>query len=407
MESVTTSGARRRLAALLAAAGLLVSVAGPSAATPLPPPVGPTPNLAAVAIKLVPVATGLNRPVFVTPAPDGSGRLFIVEQSGKIKILASGSVLGTAFLNETRAGPATGEQGLLGLAFHPDFATNRRLFINYTNDDGNSVIREYRASGSNPNVVDPASTRVILRQHQPYVNHNGGMLAFSKGGYLFIGFGDGGGSGDPANRAQRLDTLLGKILRIDVDGTTATKNYRIPPSNPYVGRSGRNEIWQRGLRNPWRFTFDRDTWDLWIGDVGQGEWEEIDRVRQTSSGPGKAVNWGWDVLEGSHCYSPPSGCNTSGKKYPLLDYSHAAGRCSVTGGYVYRGSAIPGLVGRYLFADYCSGEIWSVGANASRPASKTLLLDMPFRISSFGQDDAGELYVLDHNNGRVLRIEPA
>ena len=383
------------LRGLAAAAGLLLVGAGlPAAAA-----AGPSATPIALAVR----ATGLSNPVFVTSAPDGSGRLFIVEQGGKIKILKNGAVLPTPFLTVTYAVMGGSEQGLLGLAFHPSYKTNGKFYVDYTNADGTSVVREYQRSATNPDLADPTKTRVILRQAQPYANHNGGMLAFSKGGYLFIGFGDGGSAGDPGNRAQNLGTWLGKILRIDVNGTTSTHNYRVPSSNPFVGRTGLDEIWQYGVRNPWRFSFDRATGSLWIGDVGQGRYEEVDRAVYTSSGPGRGWNWGWRVMEGSHCFNPSTGCNTSGKALPLLDYDHSAGRCAVTGGYVYRGSAIPALVGAYLFGDFCSGEIWAVDAGAGRPAAKTLKLATGFPISSFGEDQSGELYVVDYG-GRVLQV---
>jgi glucose/arabinose dehydrogenase len=358
-------------------------------------------------IKLTLRASGLTKPVFVTSARDGSGRLFIVEQTGRIKIYKNGHVLGTPFLNIAGTVSGGNEQGLLGLAFHPNFKTNRKLYVNFTNLNGTTVVREYRVSTSNPNVVDPSTKRLILKVSQPYENHNGGMLAFGPDGFLYIGMGDGGGTGDPGARAQNTGTLLGKMLRIDVNGTTATHNYRIPASNPFVGVAGADEIWQLGLRNPWRWSFDRSSHDLWIGDVGQGAWEEIDHAPQTGSGAGRGVNWGWDVLEGTHCYPPSvSTCNTSGKTMPLLEYDHGGGRCAVTGGYVYRGTAIPLLVGGYVFGDYCSGEIWVVAANASAPATKTLLLDTNLLISSFGENASGELLVTDLG-GRLYRIDRA
>jgi glucose/arabinose dehydrogenase len=375
-------------ALLLLAAGLPATVSAGPSATPI-----------ALAVR----ATGLTNPVFVTSAPDGSGRLFIVEQGGRIKILKNGSVLPTPFLTVSYAVMGGSEQGLLGLAFHPSYKTNGKFYVDYTNADGTSVVREYQRSATNPDLADPTKTRVILRQSQPYANHNGGMLAFGKGGYLFIGFGDGGSGGDPGNRAQNLGTWLGKILRIDVNGTTSTHNYRVPSSNPFVGRTGLDEIWQYGLRNPWRFSFDRANGNLWIGDVGQARYEEVDRAIKTVNGPGRGINWGWRVMEGSHCYSPSTGCNTSGKTLPLLDYDHSSGRCAVTGGYVYRGSAIPALVGAYLFGDFCSGEIWAVDAGAARPAAKTLKLATGFPISSFGEGASGELYVVDYS-GRILQV---
>jgi glucose/arabinose dehydrogenase len=404
---------RRRASALALATSLLAWQVASSRAAPadtLPDVAGAARAVAAAPsdarIKLTLRASGLTKPVFVTSAHDGSGRLFIVEQTGRIKIY-DGHVHATPFLNLAGKVTTGGEQGLLGLAFHPNFKTNRKLYVNFTNLNGTTVIREYRVSASNPNVVDPSTKRLILKIYQPYANHNGGMLAFGPDGYLYIGMGDGGSAGDPGGRAQSTATLLGKLLRIDVNGTSGTRHYRIPTSNPFVGVTGLDEIWQVGLRNPWRWSFDRSTHDLWIGDVGQGDWEEVDHARRTSSGAGRGVNWGWDVLEGTHCYPPSvSTCNTAGKTMPLLEYDHGGGRCAVTGGYVYRGSAIPALVGGYVFGDYCSGEIWVVAANAAAPATKTLLLDTNLLISSFGENASGELLVTDLG-GRLYRIDPA
>ena len=339
--------ALRRIAALAMAAAFLAATA--------------TPSLGAVSgakIKVALRASGLSKPVFVTSARDGTGRLFIVEQTGKIRIYLNGAVLATPFLSIGSQVSKGYEQGLLGLAFHPSYKSNRKLYVNFTDVNGNTVIREYRASSTNRNVVATSTARTILKVTQPYANHNGGMLAFGPDGYLYIGLGDGGSGGDPGNRAQNVNTLLGKILRINVNSTTSTTNYTSPSSNPYVGRTGRNEIWQIGLRNPWRFSFDRANGNLWIGDVGQGSWEEIDRAVRTSSGAGRGVNWGWRVLEGFHCYNPSTGCSTTGKTRPVLEFDHGGGRCSVTGGYVYRGKLVPALVGGYVFADFCSGEIW-------------------------------------------------
>jgi glucose/arabinose dehydrogenase len=358
-------------------------------------------------IRLTLRASGLSQPVFVTSAHDGTGRIFIVEQTGRIRILKNGRVLSTPFLNLASKVSGGSEQGLLGLAFHPSFRTNRKLYVNYTNLAGDTVIREYRASSTNPNVVNTATGRTLLTIDQPYANHNGGMLAFGPDGYLYIGMGDGGGAGDPGDRAQNTGSLLGKMLRIGVNTTSPGLPYHIPATNPFVGVAGRDEIWQLGLRNPWRWSFDRATGALWIGDVGQDSWEEIDRAFRTSSGAGRRANWGWNILEGTHCYPPSvSSCDTSGKAGPLLEYDHGNGRCAVTGGYVYRGSAIPALVGGYVFGDYCSGEIWVVAANAAAPATKTLLLDTSLAISSFGENASGELFVTDLG-GRLYRVDPA
>jgi glucose/arabinose dehydrogenase len=348
---------------------------------------------------------GLTSPVFITSAHDGTNRLFIVEQPGRIKVLKpDGTIRSTPFL-DIRGSTSDGfEQGLLGLAFHPSFETNRRLYVYFTNSNWDIIVREYRTSATNTNVVDMSTKRKILEINHPGEdNHNGGMLAFGPDGYLYIGTGDGGGGGDPDNSAQNKESLLGKMLRIDVNGRTGSKPYGIPSSNPYVGMPGRNEIWQIGLRNPWRWSFDRANGNLWIADVGQEVSEEVDRATNTASGPGRGINWGWRVLEGFNCYNPPTGCNTSGKTMPLLEYGHGGGRCSVTGGYVYRGTAIPALVGGYVFADFCSGEIWVTDASASSPAAKSLLLDTGLSIASFGETLSGELYVVNRG-GSVYQI---
>jgi glucose/arabinose dehydrogenase len=365
----------------------------------------PAASRAAPAIQLQLVTGGLSDPVFVTSAPDGSGRLFIVEQTGKIRIWKGGTLLSRPFLDVGPSISHGSEQGLLGLAFHPGYKTNHKLYINYTRTNGDTVISEYRSSSTDPDFVDWRTGRVIMKVTQPYANHNGGMLAFGRDGFLYIGLGDGGSGGDPGNRAQSLTTLLGKILRIDVNGTTSTKAYRIPSTNPFVGRAGLDEIWSYGLRNPWRFSFDRVTGNMWIGDVGQSSWEEVDRSTYNSTyrSAGRGLNWGWRVMEGRHCYSPSVGCNTSGKVLPPVEYSHAGGRCAVTGGYAYRGTAIPLLVGAYVFGDYCSGEIWLTTATSTARAPMTLLLDTDLLVSSFGEDQAGELYVCDRN-GSVYRI---
>jgi glucose/arabinose dehydrogenase len=382
---------RSPLARPAASPGTHTSHKAPSVAAALP------------AIKLTPMATGLSQPVFVTESPDATGRLFIVQKTGQIVIYANGAVRSTPFFDIHTSVSQDSEQGLLGLAFSPTFATDRKLYVNYTNLKGNSVVSEYKASSTNPNVVDKSTGRVILTIAQPYANHNGGNLAFGKDGDLYLGFGDGGSYGDPENRAQDVTTLLGKLLRIDVRGSTATTNYLVPSTNPFVGKAGRDEIWEYGLRNPWRFSFDRATGDLWIGDVGQARYEEVDHGTNKSNGPGRGLNWGWKVMEGLHCYTPLTGCATAGKALPLTEYKHRNGRCAITGGYVYRGSALPGLVGTYLFGDYCTGEIMAIDPTVARPAPITFLLAGGFPLSSFGQDKAGELYVCDLG-GTVYKI---
>jgi glucose/arabinose dehydrogenase len=399
----------RRAGLAVATSALLLSMLPASAAAGIgPAPItdggGPSAPTSST-IRLVKVAD-VAKPVLVTSPADGTDRQFIVSKAGRIRVIENGTLLSASFLDISRSVSTGSEQGLLGLAFHPSYSTNRKFYVNYTDTNGNTVIREYKASSSNRNVVESGSGRTILRINQPYSNHNGGMLAFGRDGYLYIGTGDGGSAGDPGNRAQSIDSLLGKMLRININGTTSTRAYRIPSSNPYVGRTGRDEIWQRGLRNPWRFSFDRSSGSLWIGDVGQNRYEEVDRAIRTTSGPGKGVNWGWRVMEGRHCYKPSRGCNTSGKTKPLVEYSHSSnGRCAVTGGYVYRGSAIPALKGWYVYGDYCSGEVWAVAAGASSPATPVRLLGAGSGrlISGFGEDASGRLYLCDLN-GAVYRI---
>ncbi len=376
---------RIAVVAAMTIAASLPSAAAPSAVAasraPVPlaggavSPAAPT----SATVKLTVVTGAVTKPVLVTSAKDGTNRLFIVEKIGRIRIVEGGALLATAFLDIRTAVSNGGEQGLLGLAFHPGFRTNRKFYVNYTDRAGTTVVREYLASATNPDRVESGSGRTIIRIAQPYPNHNGGMIAFGRDGFLYIGMGDGGSAGDPGNRAQNTSNLLGKMLRINVNGSTSTRGYLIPSSNPYVGRAGRDEIWQRGFRNPWRFSFDRATGDLWIGDVGQARYEEVDRAFQRSTGPGRAINWGWRVMEGFHCYRPASGCSTAGRKTPLLEYSHASsGRCAITGGYVYRGAAIPALAGWYVYGDYCSGEVWAVPSTAtSRPAPVRLLGQAP------------------------------
>jgi len=341
-------------------------------------------------LRLEPVVEDLAQPVLVTHAGDGSGRLFVVEQTGRILIVDRGDLLENPFLDIRDGVGAGGERGLLGLAFHPAYADNRRYFVHYTRaEDGASVVAEFRVS-RDPNRSRPAG-RALLTVEQPFANHNGGMIAFGPDGFLYIALGDGGSSGDPGNRAQDPDVLLGKILRIDVDGR---RPYAIPEDNPFAAGGGRPEIYALGLRNPWRFSFDRKTGRLFAGDVGQGRIEEIDAIR-------RGRNYGWRILEGSRCFEPPEDCERRGLKLPRAEYGHGRGRCAVTGGYFYRGAEVPALKGTYVFGDYCSGEIFGL-----RKGARSLLLDTDLLISSFGEDEAGELFVVDHG-GAVYRIEAA
>ncbi|MBN1248125.1 MAG: PQQ-dependent sugar dehydrogenase, partial [Anaerolineae bacterium] len=347
------------------------------------------------------VATGLSQPVQVTHAGDGSGRLFVVEQTGTIRIVKDGIVLPDPFLDIRSKTTSSGEQGLLGLAFHPDYRDNGRFFINYTRtSDGATIIAEVRASPTDPDRADPNSETPILQIDQPAGNHNGGQVLFGPDGYLYIGMGDGGGGGDPYENAQNPGTLLGSLLRIDVDTGTP---YAVPPDNPYVGIAGRDEIWTIGLRNPWRFSFDRATGDLYIGDVGQNLWEEISFLAAGSPG---GVNFGWDCLEGSHQYEWDTACAAATLTPPIAEYSHTEGR-SVTGGFVYRGTLYPALVGRYFYADYVNGKIWSLLETSPGVFSAPELeLDTSLLISAFGEDEQGELYVVDRG-GTIRQLADA
>ncbi|MFL5440186.1 MAG: PQQ-dependent sugar dehydrogenase, partial [Myxococcales bacterium] len=357
------------------------------------------------------VASGFTAPLLVTSPRDGTGRLFVVEQAGDIRIVKGGAVLPTPFLDLRGRISSGGERGLLGLAFHPNFATHPYVYVNFTNPNGHTAINRYTV-GADKDVAIFSSGVRILTIAQPYPNHNGGNLAFGPDGYLYIGMGDGGSSGDPQNRAQNLGSYLGKMLRIDVDHTTSTRKYRSPATNPYVGKAGLDEIWSRGLRNPWRWSFDRVTGQLWIGDVGQGRWEEIDRSSKVGTTPaGRAANYGWPILEGRACYRRASGCSSSGKVAPVVVYPHTApgtANCSVTGGFAYHGSAYPALAGGYVFGDFCSGRIWLISTRALGPLTPTLVRDATavphLAISSFGEDDAGELYLSDLAGGGIYRI---
>lgn len=365
-------------------------------------------------ITTVRVASGLTRPIGVFHAPGDTSRIFIIEKQGFIRILENGVLLPAPFLDVdaiTGGGTSTSsEQGLLGLAFHPDYANNGLFYIDHTNNAGSTVIAEYQVSG-NPNVANAASRRELLTIAQPFTNHNGGWIDFGPDGFLYISMGDGGSAGDPGNRAQNTTVLLGKLLRIDVDGNNSSNGqYGIPPSNPFVGTAGADEIWAYGLRNPWRNSFDRQTGDLWIADVGQGTWEEINVQPANSTG---GENYGWRCYEGNAAYNT-TGCGpASNYVFPIHVYSHANG-CSITGGYVYRGCKMPENHGAYFFADYCSNIIWSLRYNG------TIGYDLTNRttelapggglsitsITSFGEDANGEIYICDQNGGEVFKIVP-
>lgn len=375
-------------------------------------------------IILVPLIDGLERPVYVTHAGDGSERLFVVEQAGRIRVYQDGSLLPIPFLDITGRvrSPGSGggnEEGLLNVAFPPDYANKKYFYVYYTNRDGDNQVSRFRLQSGQIGIADPTSEELILLlEHPGQSNHNGGQLAFGPDGYLYIGVGDGGGGGDPSGNGQNLGTLLGKILRIDVeaaraqstylscgdviDSSASGRPYQVPPDNPFTSTSdARPEIWAFGLRNPWRFSFDRLTHDLYIGDVGQNAIEEIDF--QPAAGRG-GENYGWNILEGTRCYKPSTGCvPPPGYVPPVAEYTHEAG-CSVTGGVVYRGAAFPDLQGIYFYADFCSGRIWGLRNDNGWQSQELLPSDRG--ISSFGEDEAGNVYLVDMYSGEVLRLEP-
>lgn len=362
-----------------------------------PPPItgGPIP-----ALVLTPVVSGLTSPVDLQFPNDGTGRMFVVQQRGSIRIVANGTVASAPFLDITAKVNFGGEMGLLGLAFHPQFTQNHLFYIHYDRSIAGqiqSVIAEYQVSATDPNQGDPASERILLTVDQPFGNHKGGQIVFGPDGFLYIGFGDGGSGGDPMGNGQNLQTLLGKMLRIDVNSQNGGKQYAIPPSNPFANGGGLPEIWAYGLRNPWRFSFERAGTRMFVGDVGQDKFEEVDILEA-----GK--NYGWNVMEGLHCYNPSSGCTMTGLTMPIVEYPHTDGE-AVMGGFVYRGTAISGLSGTYIFGDYVSGTMWKLVESPPGTWTRTTVLSTGRNISSFGQDTAGELYVVDYS-GSVLKLTP-
>lgn len=347
-------------------------------------------------------ARGFNRPLYLTHAGDGSGRLFILEQTGKIWIIQEGVVNQRPFLDLSNlitatANSAYSEQGLLGLAFDPEFAANGRFFLNYTDRGGATVVARYQVSAGDPDIADAESGEIIFKLQQPFANHNGGHIEFGPDAYLYISLGDGGSANDPLGAGQNRRLLLGSIIRIDVHGA---QPYAIPPDNPFVGEAAAlDEIWAYGLRNVWRFSFDRATGDMYLADVGQNRLEEVNFQRSDSAG---GENYGWNVWEGSNLFA---GGQASGHVPPVFEYAHSLG-CSVTGGYVYRGSAIPQLQAVYLLGDYCTGRVWGLYRDADMNWQSLELANTGWAISSFGEDEAGEIYVLDYA-GAIYRIDPA
>ena len=396
---------RRHLTVLLAAALALTVVPATATAAPARPSApAATPPAALVArqvnVKLI--TGGLSSPAGVVNAGDGTGRLFVIQQGGTVRVVKDNVLLSGNFLDIRGVSgglQSGGEQGLLGLAFHPSFETNRKLFAYFNNGAGNIVLAEFTANAAGTGVAVGTFDPLLTISHPTFSNHNGGQLAFGPDGYLYVFVGDGGGGGDPNNRSQDVNSLLGKVLRI---APNLNGGYTSPGSNPYVGKTGHDSIWDLGLRNPWRASFDRANGNLWIADVGQDVYEEVNR--ESASSPG-GVNYGWRCREGKHWYST-SGCDTHAPwPYvdPLVEYAHSAGNCSVTGGYVYRGSIQRDLAGHYVFGDYCSGMIWSVSSAASS-SSIVYQRDTNLYITSFGEGENGELYLTDQGGGRLYRV---
>jgi glucose/arabinose dehydrogenase len=379
---------RRGIAGLPAV--ILLAGCSPSESSHLTPP----PPLSGT-LSVEPVVSGLDLPLDLT-VPTGDQRLFIVEKTGRIRIVKDGALLSAPFLDLSDSVSNGSEQGLLSMAFHPRYAANGFFYVDYTDRSGNTRVVRYTVSASNPDVADPSSAHLILAVTQPFPNHNGGLLVFGLDHMLYIGLGDGGSAGDPQGNGQNLGTLLGKILRIDVDGGDP---YAIPSDNPFAGRAGaRGEIWAYGLRNPWRFSIDSALGRLYIADVGQDMWEEVDVASATQGGQ----NYGWNIMEGMHCYNASS-CTEQGLARPVLEYSHAEG-CSITGGFVYRGARVPGVVGRYFYSDFCSGFLRSFMYDGSTVSEETTwdVGDLG-HVQSFGEDANGELYILSAN-GTVYRF---
>ena len=343
-----------------------------------------------------PVASGFTKPVDLADPNDGSGRLLILEQDGVIRIIENGAILDSPFLDITAQVGSTGsEQGLLGIALDPDYAVNGTFYLNYTMPNGATVVSRFQRAADGVH-ADPNSEQKLMVVEQPFANHNGGNLEFGPDGMLWIGLGDGGSGGDPNGNGQNPNQVLGKMLRIDVRGKDT---YTIPADNPFANGGGSQEVWAIGLRNPWRYSFDRLTGDFYIADVGQNQYEEVDFLPAGSPG---GANFGWNYREGMHEYkgNPPDGLSLTD---PIFEYDHGQG-CSITGGYVYRGSQLPEFYGIYLVGDYCTGNIWGLLRDANGNWGSQLLWQVPVNISSFGQDTAGELYLLGHADGAVYRL---
>ena len=387
-----------RIAVVTIAALFLASCGGGSSSpspNPTPTPSGPPPMLA-----LNLVVSGLSSPLDLESPDDGSGRLFVVEQGGRIKIIQNSNVLSPAFLDISSKITTGGEMGLLGVTFHPNFSSSRKFYVNYVRTLAGqiqSVIAEYSVATPTSNQTDASTERILLTVNQVgnFNNHKAGELAFGADGFLYFGLGDGGSGGDPNGNGQNKQTLLGKMMRIDVDGTSAGLQYRIPSDNPFVSGGGLPEIYAYGFRNPWRFSFDRPSNRMFVADVGQGSFEEVDIVQ-------KGGNYGWNTMEGNHCFNPATGCNMSGLSLPIAEYDHSVG-IAVIGGYVYHGTSVATLQGTYVFGDL-NGKIFGLQETAPNNWTRTLLATTSTQLSSFGQDQSGELYVVDLS-GSVFKIK--
>jgi glucose/arabinose dehydrogenase len=344
---------------------------------------------------------GFDSPLDVTNAGDGSGRLFVVEQAGRIRLVKGGRLVERPFLDITGRIASGGERGLLGLAFHPDYPTDPRFFVNYTDRDGNTVVSQFTVSGADPDLGDPNIEVVLMHIAQPFANHNGGAVVFGPDGMLYIATGDGGSEGDPKGNGQRLDTYLGKILRIDVDvAPGASTAYEVPADNPFTTTAGaKPEIWLYGLRNPWRIRFDHETGDLWIGDVGQNAWEEIDVARAGQKG----LDYGWNIMEATHCFNPSSSCDQTGLTLPVAEYDHSLG-CAVIGGVVVREPSQGHLNGGYLFGDACSDNLWLMDPAGDQLRQAVLVAKMGRTLSSIGEGEDGSVYATSLGRGELLRI---
>ena len=384
-----TSQATRIAAVALAA--LFLASCGGGGSSPSPSSSGPPPMLA-----LDLIAAGFSSPLDLEQPDDGSGRLFVVEQGGKIRILQNGTIASQPFLDIGSKITTGGEMGLLGVTFHPNFASSRKFYVNYVrNPSGQiqSVIAEYTVPAATPNQTDVTSERILLTVDQigNFSNHKAGQLAFGADGFLYFGLGDGGSGGDPFGHGQSKQTLLGKLLRIDVDHPSGGLPYGIPTDNPFATSGGLPEIYAYGFRNPWRFSFDRPTERLFLADVGQDAFEEVDIVE-------KGGNYGWNIMEAGHCYSPVTGCNMTGLTLPITEYSHSEGN-AVIGGYVYHGTSITNLQNTYIFGDLGTGKVWGLQETSPGNWTRTLLATTGKTISSFGQDQSGELYLVDYSGG--------